>query len=209
MSNTVLCAFLILVNLAFLSCATNPPSQEKTVNYLKDFPPTNPDSTLNAVIEIPAGTNEKWEVNKETGQLFWEKVDGVPRVVQYLPYIGNYGMIPGTLLPKELGGDGDPLDILVLGPSVPRGTVLKVHVIGVLKLLDSGEIDDKLIGVTSNSHFGEIHSMMELDQEMNGVKEIIQTWFENYKGKGKMEVLGFEDKEVAIELLEAAIKHGS
>ena len=45
-----------------------------------------------------------------------------PREVKYLGYPGNYGMIPRTLLPKELGGDGDPLDVIVLGPAVERGS---------------------------------------------------------------------------------------
>ena len=74
------------------------------------------------MIEIPTGTTAKWEVVKPSGELRWEFDQGRPRVVRYLGYPGNYGMIPRTLLPKEEGGDGDPLDVVVLGPAVPRGS---------------------------------------------------------------------------------------
>ena len=63
---------------------------------------------IHFVVEIPAGTNAKWEVDKATGGLHWEQKDGRPRVVQYLAYPGNYGMIPSTSLPYEIGGDGEP-----------------------------------------------------------------------------------------------------
>jgi len=55
-------------------------------------------------------------VKKPDGIMKWAFEDGKPRVIKYLAYPGNYGMIPRTLLPKELGGDGDPLDIIMLGP---------------------------------------------------------------------------------------------
>ena len=85
-------------------------------NLYRDFEPINADRTVNAIIEIPTGNNDKWEVGKD-GVMTWEIRKGKPRIVEYLGYAGNYGMIPRTL-----GGDGDSLDILVLGPSIPRGT---------------------------------------------------------------------------------------
>jgi inorganic pyrophosphatase len=98
-------------------------------NYLTGYEAIDRLGNINVVIEIPTGTTAKWEVEKSTGHLKWEFVDGVPREVSYLGYPGNYGMIPRTLLPKELGGDGDPLDVIVLGPAVKRGTVLKTKII--------------------------------------------------------------------------------
>jgi inorganic pyrophosphatase len=57
---------------------------------------------------------------------------GVSRVVQSLPYPANYGMIPQTLSPEEIGGDGDPLDVLLLGEAVPRGAYVKGKLIRVM-----------------------------------------------------------------------------
>ena len=73
-------------------------------------------------------------------------------------------MIPQTLLAKANGGDGDPLDILVLGPPVERGSVLSCKLIGVLYLKDRGEQDDKLIAVAENSPFENLQSIEDLNQ---------------------------------------------
>ena len=96
-------------------------------NFLTDFVPVNPDGTINVVVEIPTGTTAKWEVTKPSGDIKWEFKSGAPRVVKYLGYPGNYGMVPQTLLPHALGGDGDPLDVIVLAPTVPRGTPVRVN----------------------------------------------------------------------------------
>lgn len=170
----------------------------------------NEDGTVNAIVEIPTGTSAKWEVSKEDPKaVYWEYKNGQPRVVNYLGYPGNYGAIPGTALPKELGGDGDPLDVIVLGQAVPRGEVVKVRVIGVLKMLDDGEQDDKLIAVLAkDSPFAHIGSMAQLDEEYAGVSRIVDLWFANYKGPdGGMESQGFEDTESARKVLNAAAAH--
>ena len=76
-------------------------------SFLDGYPSRSPQDGVNVVVEIPAGTNAKWEVDKTDGALRWEFRDGKPRVVDFLGYPGNYGMIPRTLLPKEEGGDGE------------------------------------------------------------------------------------------------------
>ena len=163
------------------------------------------DGLINVVIEIPAGTTAKWEVSKGDGSLRWEFRDDKPRVVKYLAYPGNYGMVPSTILPKVLGGDGDPLDVIVLGPAVARGSVVRARVIGVLKLLDDGEQDDKLIAVLEGTALAGVADMVELDAKFNGVSTIIETWFSNYKGPGEMESLGFAGAGAAQSILNAAI----
>ena len=89
-------------------------------HLVRDLEPRGADGTVNVVVEIPSGTVAKWEVDKDDGSLRWEFEQGRPRVVDYLAYPGNYGMVPRTLLPEELGGDGDPLDVLILGQAVER-----------------------------------------------------------------------------------------
>lgn len=163
----------------------------KNKNLLLDFKPLTLNGNINVVIEIPTGTNEKWEVNKQSGLLELEILKGnIPRVIDYIPYPANYGMIPRTLLPKELGGDGDPLDVIVLGKPISGGSVVECKLIGVLKLLDRGEQDDKLIAVSLNSIFNNINSLEELDLEYKGVSEVLKIWFSNYKGEGLMEFKG-------------------
>lgn len=138
-------------------------------NLLTDYEPTNSDGTINVVVEIPTGTVAKWEVSKPDGHLNWKFKKGKPRVVQYLVYPGNYGMVPRTLLPKDRGGDGDPLDVTVLGPTMPRGSVVKAKLVGVLKLLDHGEQDDKLITVFKRSALNNVDNLKELNEKIFGV----------------------------------------
>ena len=174
-------------------------------SYLHGYPALHPDGLVNMVVEIPTGTTGKWEVTKPEGELRWEIRDGEPRVVQYLGYPGNYGMIPRTLLPEEQGGDGDPLDVLVLGDAVPRGTVLPVRIIGVMEMIDDGEQDDKLVAVRAGTPFEDVHSVAQLRQQFGGVEAIVKSWFANYKGPGEITVKNFREADEAQAILEAAI----
>lgn len=175
-------------------------------NFLKDIEPLAADGDLNVVVEIPTGTIAKWEVTQPDGAIRWEFKNDKPRIVKYLGYPGNYCTVPRTLLPKEFGGDGDPLDILVLGPAVPRGTVVKAKLIGVLKLWDGGEQDDKLVAVMADSPLYEAKSIKELDEKFPGVTTIIKTWFVNYKGPGEIESRGYGELTEAKAILDASIK---
>ena len=199
-------SFIVCVLFACNSKTKVDLTEEKTIHLVYDIPAVNENGELNVVIEIPAGTIQKWEVNKKTGQLDIEKIDGKIRKVDYLPYPGNYGMIPQTILPKALGGDGDPLDILILGPAAQKGSIVNCKIIGVLKLLDRGEQDDKLIAVQKNTKMYRVNDMNQLDSLYPGVSETIFTWFTNYKGPGKMQSQGFGKKEEAENILNEAIK---
>ena len=174
-------------------------------HLVSGYVPVSSNGLITVVIEIPTGTNTKWEVSKDSGHLKWEIKNGKPRVVQYLPYPGNYGMVPRTKLPKESGGDGDPLDVLVLGPAISRGAVIQARLIGVLQLLDSGEQDDKLIAVIPGWPLGDVVDITELDRKYPGVSKIVETWFANYKGVGVLEARGFKQRCAAHEILRQAI----
>ncbi|MFT6244352.1 MAG: inorganic pyrophosphatase [Salibacteraceae bacterium] len=206
-----LTAFLIALLMA--SCESNSTEKsevqdlsiEQKKHLVDDYAPLTEDGFVNAVIEIPAGTVEKWEVDKASGDLKLEHIDGKPRIINYLGYPANYGMIPRTYLPKELGGDGDPLDVLVLGKPLERGSTVACKIIGVLVLLDRGEQDDKLIAVQKGSKLSHINDIKTLKSEYKGTTEIIKTWFDNYKGPNKMEAKGFGNREQAMEILNTSI----
>ena len=148
---------------------------------LHETPYRNPDGSYNFFIEIPAGTQQKWEVNKRSGKLEWEEKDGKKRVVQFLPYPGNYGFIPSTL-----AGDGDPVDIITLDGEVRRGKFSKVRIIGAMDFLDGDQEDIKFIGLDPNGVFKRIESIEQLMFKHPAALEILKCWFSNYKGSGKM-----------------------
>jgi len=179
-------------------------------NFLTDYDPQNLDGTVNAVIEIPAGTTAKYEIDPKTGMIALEQKNGAPRYVQYLGYPVNYGFIPRTVLPKTKGGDGDPLDVLVLGSAVPIGSVVKTRPLGVLSLVDGGEKDDKILLAADNSPFALCRSIEELDAKFPGVTAILQTWFTSYKGRDKSGKLvlssaGFKGRLEAIRMIGDAV----
>lgn len=170
-------------------------------DFLRGFPARTGERTVNAVVEIPCGTSEKWEV-KLDGVLRWDVKNGAPRVVEYLGYPTNYGIVPQAVYGKEIGGDGDPLDVLVLGPALPRGTVVSVKVLGTIRLTDGGEGDDKLIAVDPKGPLGKLDSMSDLERDLVGATDILKTWFLNYKGKeGAMKYDSFGSRTDAMELL--------
>ena len=174
-------------------------------NFLSGWEPRTEGGGVRGVVEIPAGRLDKWEVKNEDGLLHWDIQDGKPRVVKYLGYPLNYGMVPRTVLSKERGGDGDPLDMLFLGASIPRGSVVETHVVGVIRLTDRGEKDDKLIAVVKGSPFEGIQDLPDLEANFPGVTKILETWFGNYKGPGKMVPGGFAGRAEALALLDQAI----
>ncbi|MGE5672009.1 MAG: inorganic diphosphatase [Fibrobacterota bacterium] len=175
--------------------------KNRDLNYYLDFAAKNDNNTINAAIEIPAGTNAKFETSIETGRMFWELKKGVPRLVKFLGYPGNYGMVPQTL-----SGDGDPLDVVVIGGNLLRGSVAQVKVIGVFKLIDGGDNDEKLIAVIPDSPLGELNTIEELNTQYPGVTEILKSWLTNYKGPdGELQSNGFGDVEEANSILDAAI----
>lgn len=200
MSFTRLLISHIFFLLLFSAC-----TEEKS-HLVSDTPIQSEAGFLQAVIEIPTGTTAKFEVDKVSGELVWSEENGKPRSVAYLGYPGNYGFIPQTLSPKETGGDGDPLDVIILGPAVERGSLVEIRLIGVLKLKDRGEQDDKLIAVPLKGAFENIESLDQLKTEFPGALEIIQIWFENYKGPGLMVLEQIGDSNLANEILAEAEK---
>lgn len=96
-----------------------------------------------AVIEIPKGCSNKYELDKETGML---KLDRILYTATHYP--ANYGFIPRTY-----ADDKDPLDVLVIGQeSMYPLTLVECYPIGVVKMIDSDEADEKIIAIAKMTH---------------------------------------------------------
>ena len=174
-----------------------------SADYLAGWPAREGDS-VNAVIEIPAGTVAKFEVTAD-GELAWEHArEGGLRAVDFLPYPVNYGMVPCTL-----AADGDPIDIVVLGRAMERGHVASVRIIGVLEMRNGEVRDDKLVAVPREdawrNGFSELTDLGELDAHYPAARELIETWFASYWGPGATEVVGWGDVDEAERALDEAI----
>lgn len=183
-------------------------TQDTIVAIKKDYgklPFKNENGNITAVIEIPAGTNGKYEYNYELKEFTQEIRDGKPRVVKFLPYVGSYGFIPGTYMDPVIGGDGDALDILIIGESIKQGTVIEIKPIATLLLLDGGEEDHKVIGVPVDSLLN-IANVNDYESLTEPMKDIIKTWFTSYKGLRDMEFQGWIGTDSTNKEIEKWIK---
>ncbi len=171
----------------------------KGKNYYK-IPTYNTATTINAVIEIPAGTNLKTEYNPSTNKFNTDPKNRKTRIINFLPYPANYGFIPSTLMDTIRGGDGDALDILVISEHVPMKTVLEVIPIGIIVLRDRGEIDNKILAVPADKDFQIISatSFKDLENDYPELLNIIQRWYLSYKGPGKIEFIDWKDEKAAM-----------
>jgi inorganic pyrophosphatase len=206
--------FLILPVIALLlaSCVNTETEEDVTPSASKEVLPDygiaplrDKQGDITAVIEIPAGTNHKYEYNYESKKYVCEIRNGKPRVVKFLPYPGNYGFIPGTLMDQERGGDGDALDVLVLSESIPQGRVIGIKPIATLKLIDKGEEDHKIIAVPANTELN-VLNVTSFEDLSAPVKEIIKTWFTSYKGPDKMKFQSWESDSATYAEIEKWVK---
>lgn len=194
---TRLYVWVLLGGLALVACREVKPVDPAKV-------PLRGAEGINVVVEIAAGTNLKVEWQKPNGPFAAEVIDGRERRINFLPYPGNYGFIPGTFMDPARGGDGDALDVLVLCDTRPTGSVQEVIPIAALRLRDRGEIDTKIIAVPVNPEERVISAtnyrafLMEYD----GARRILETWFRHYKGFNVTEVIGWEDEEYALREIE-------
>ena len=174
-------------------------------HYQRGYPAIDARGAIHAVIEIPAGTTAKFEVDDGDGLMHWQRdrEHGARREIDYLPFPVNYGMVPSTH-----ADDGDALDILVLGRGMERGHVAKTRVIGVLFMGDADERDDKLIAVPVETAlangFTRLHDLPELDEHYPAARTILETWFSFYWGEGRTHVIGWGDAAQARQVLERA-----
>jgi len=167
------------------SCSTK---KKELINFSDNY---------TAIVEIPAGTNKKFEYNYKTKSFEIEIINGAERTINYIPYPGNYGFISNTYMDPEIGGDGDALDVLIISESVKQGRKIEITPVAILKLLDRGQQDHKVIATLKNSKIN-----FSKDSLPNSVKTIIKTWFCNYKGPNKMKFIGWGDKLDAINEIE-------
>jgi inorganic pyrophosphatase len=152
---------------------------------------------FNVIIEIPRNSKNKYEVDKETGLI---KLDRAMKTAQDYPF--DYGFAPQTLWE-----DDDPLDVVVLStfPLYPN-ILVKVRPVAVMRMIDDGEGDDKIIAVPDKDpRWDEVKDLSDLNK--HSLKEI-KHFFETYKQieDKKVEISGFEGLKEAKEAVEKSVK---
>lgn len=167
------------------------------INVWRDITPgLNPPTSVTAVIEIPAKSRNKYELDKETGLI---KLDRV--LYSAVHYPGDYGFIPRTL-----HEDNDPMDILVRinEPTFP-GCQIEARPIAVLKMLDRGEPDDKVLAVPAQDpYYADYHDIGDISSHYLREVEHFFHIYKDLEGK-RIEILGWHDAKEAHRLIEESI----
>src|SRR3990167_11151434 len=165
------------------------------MNLLHDIEPGTKDE-MNVVIEIPKGSQNKYEVEKKTGLIKLDRAN-----YSAAAYPCEYGFVPQTLW-----DDGDAVDVLVLATfPIPSGILVKVRPVALMKMIDTGENDYKVIGVPlKDKRWEDVQDLSDINKHT--LKEI-QHFFETYKQlKGdEVTVQGFKGKQEAYEAVKKGI----
>lgn len=153
----------------------------------------------NVVVEIPAGSNHKIEWDRKLGVM---KLDRVEPKIFAKPT--NYGFIPQTL-----DEDGDELDVLlVTDDPLTTGVVVEAKIIGVMKFVDDGEVDDKIIAVPSDDRNtgNAINSLDDLPAQLIKQIEFHFNRYKDLKKPGSTTVERFGDIDEAKSVIAEAIE---
>ncbi len=164
----------------------------KDVNPGKDAP-----KIINVIIEIPKGSRNKYELDKDSGLIKLDRVLYSP-----FHFVFDYGFVP-----QSYWEDDDPLDVMVLvnEPTVP-GCLVTARPIGVMEMIDGGDKDHKILAVpVKDPRFDHIKDLKDVGEHM--LKEISH-FFEHYKDlqNKKVEVKGWQGKEEAEKVILKSIK---
>lgn len=154
---------------------------------------------INVVVEIPAGSSHKVEWNRDLAVF---QLDRVEPAVFAKPT--NYGFIPQTL-----DEDGDELDVLIITDEpLPTGIFLEARIIGVMKFVDDGEVDDKVIVVPADDrHTGNaIKSLADLPDQLLKQIEHHFSHYKDLKKPGSTVVEKFGDIDEAKEVIRESIE---
>ena len=159
-------------------------------------PGPHPPDQVTAIIEIPAKSRNKYELCKDSGLLRLDRV-----LYSAVHYPGDYGFIPRTL-----HEDNDPIDILVRiqEPTFP-GCQIDARPIGVLRMLDKGEPDDKILAVPMHDpHHQEYFDIADLPGHYLREVEHFFHIYKDLEGK-RVEILGWEKSDSAMRLIQESI----
>ncbi len=152
---------------------------------------------VEAIIEIPMGTKNKYEIDKLRNRI---KLDRV--LYSQMTYPAEYGYIENTL-----AEDDDPLDILVLASTKTfPGCIVDARIIGALDMIDNGEKDYKIIGVMdSDPRFSHIHDLSDIQEHMlREIKHFFRTYKDLQENK-IVEVREFYESDYAEKLIDESI----
>jgi inorganic pyrophosphatase len=160
-----------------------------TTHVWRDTSPVNGDGTVNGYIEIAKGDRRKWELDMSKNARAIDRV--IPEAIGGYPI--NYGFVPQTV-----SYDGDPFDVLVLGPAIEGGRVVRGRPVGVMFMEDDGVIDSKIVITPLDGAGRPLYEITE------SVRQDVARFFNRYKQHlpgASTHVPGWGTREQGMELV--------
>lgn len=166
---------------------------------------------LQAVVEIPAGTNHVQRYDPTTRTFRHVQRAGTDRVVEFLPYPGNFAFVPGThTLPTKVHPKGQPLAALLLAESQPAGTVVEILPVALLQLDDAGTPRQVLLAVPARPSLRILPgatTWAALQRDYPRVRPMLEQWFrETGTATGNVRVAGWKDEYYAQQHVQEATR---
>lgn len=198
----VTCSFATVLWTAVLSASTGQSGAASSAPALPHpyhlSQPENAPTRLLALVEIPAGSFVKYELDRRSGHVIVDRFLTTP-----MAYPANYGSLPSIF-----ADDGDPVDILVFTRTpIAPGALIEVRAIGTLRMRDRGEADDKIIAVPADDVDPFYKDVRDIDDLPEEARAGIEAFFRHYKSNDdcdrRVTTQGFIDAEATLKWLES------
>ncbi|WP_439881517.1 inorganic diphosphatase [Pontibacter sp. MBLB2868] len=159
---------------------------------------------LQAVIEVPAGNNLQLRYDADKREFVKDKDAGQDRIIEFLPFPGNYGFIPST----EVGKNGRGLNIIVLSERAETGSVLEVIPVGVLQLEQDGDLKPIIVAVPArpSERTIEATTLANLSKDYPAAKEILRQWFMHKNPTIETRFVAWRDEKFADQEIQRWMK---
>lgn len=164
---------------------------------------------LQVVVEMPAGTNHEQRYDPATKEFRPLQQAGSDQLVEFLPFPGNFGFIPGTRLPGADSTGQRPLAAVVLSESQPAGTVQEVLPVALLALDNDGTLEQVVLAVPARPAqriLPDVTDWAALTRRYPAVRSSLSLWFQHRGRPGATRIVGWKDERDAEKRVRALMK---
>ncbi|GGK59527.1 hypothetical protein GCM10011405_04590 [Rufibacter glacialis] len=189
---------LLLLTLFCLSCKPDYPN----------LPAISETKHWQAVVETSSGSTLPQVYDAKEKKFVPQLEAGQPRKLEFLPYPGNEGFIPSTLVDSVEGRSAAPLPVLVLGNQKEPGTVLEIVPVGVMILESDGELRHLVVSVPAKPNEQTItpNSYSDFSARYPAVKKILEQWYLNVNPRQPTRLMGWRNEAFADQLIQKHVK---
>ncbi len=189
---------LLLLAILCLSCKPN----------YRELPAITETKHWQAVVETPSGSTMPQVYDAQEKKFVPQLEAGQPRKLEFLPYPGNEGFIPSTLIDSVDGKQAGPLPVVILCNQKEPGTVLEILPVGVMILESEGELRSLVVAVPARPSEQTIspNSFSDFSARYPAVKKILEQWYLNVNPRQPTRLSAWKDEAFADRLIQQGVQ---